>query len=87
MIPDTIVRGALYGCLDANLELGYRPVVEVLRPMNEPNLATPEYEVRIFDSHQPGGWTTNVSEFDFDDSYLRPITARERDRRIAELRR
>jgi len=47
MIPETIVAGALYGCPDAKLELGYRNVVEVLRPTNEPNLATPEYTVRI----------------------------------------
>lgn len=85
MIPETIVASALYGCPDANLELGYRVVVEVLRPTNEPNLATPEYEVRIFDHHQPDGWTANVPEFDFDDSYLRAITSAERDRRIADL--
>lgn len=49
--------------------------MEVLRPTNEPNLATPEYTVRICDRHEPDGWTTNVSEFDFDESYLRPLTA------------
>ncbi|MBV8298044.1 MAG: hypothetical protein JO083_00595 [Candidatus Eremiobacteraeota bacterium] len=68
MIPETIVAGALYGCPDAKLELGYRNVVEVLRPTNEPNLATPEYTVRIYDRHEPDGWTTNISEFDFDES-------------------
>jgi hypothetical protein len=82
---DDITPGATFGCHDRNLEDGFPVVIDVLGPTTEV-LATPEYHVRVYDRRHPGGWTTRLSLFSFMDNYLRPLTADERDRRLAELR-
>jgi hypothetical protein len=80
MIPENITPGAVYGCPDDKLELGYENVVEVLGYNGRDDA------VIVYDKHAPYGRRHDFPEIKFDDEYLRPLTPEERDRRLATLR-
>lgn len=80
MIPENITPGAVYGCPDDKLELGYENVVEVLGKDG------PGYAVIVYDKHGPYGRRYVFPDIKFEDEYLRPLTPEEHDRRLAALR-
>lgn len=78
------VPGAAYGCHDRNLDGGFQIVIDVLGPTAE-RLSDPEYDVRVYDPGHPRGRKMTLPMFAFLDDYVRPLTALEREQRLAAL--
>jgi hypothetical protein len=76
--------GAAYGCHDRNLGLGFQIVIDVVGPTAE-RLSSPEYDVWVYDQAHPRGRTMTLPMFSFLDDYVRPLTALEREQRLAAL--
>ena len=77
--------GAAYGCHERNLQdAGFPHVIDVLGPTSEV-LSSPEYDVRVYKPAHPRGRTTTLPMVSFMDDYVRPLSALEREQRLAAL--
>jgi len=77
--------GSAYGCHDRNLlDAGFQIVIDVLGPTAE-RLSSSEYDALIYDQGHPHGRKMTLPMFSFLDDYVRPLTALEREQRLAAL--
>ena len=63
---------------------GFHLVIDVLGPTGE-ILSVPEYDVRVYDREHPRGRTMPMPMCSFLDDFVRPLTAPDREQRLAML--